>query len=169
MKKKILKIIRILLIIVVLLFLLWLVDKNFPVTKPLSFEVNFNQDQAAISKLKPVSRLLKLGDNQVILGSPVYFNFRPIQFYRLARFEIVYQQNGRSLTEMGGKSGVGWSYNLEKPILISDVGNGWQKAIFDFDLTKLYRPRNFMEFIINSSGESNQTMAINQIKVTLYR
>jgi hypothetical protein len=167
MKYRIKQIIRVGLWLAVLALSFWLINKNFPASGRPVFKLDFTKNQAAISKLRPESRLALAGNYQIISGSPVYFNLRTIQLYPQARFEIIFQNRGRSLTGLAGKIGTGWNYEVKKPSAVLGLENNWQQAIFDFDLTRLYKIRNLMEFLVVSEGEADGKLIIKEIKVTL--
>ena len=164
---KILKVINIILLVVSVALLLWLLNQNFPFSGKFELKMNFDKAQPALLVLKPASRLEKTGGNVAVLGSPVYFNLRTIQYYRLARIEIIYQPAGRQITEIAGKTGPGWNYYSQKPYAQVALGDGWQQVIFDFDLSRLYKIRNLMEFLIVSAGEGQSI--IKEINITLSR
>jgi len=156
MKKFWLKIINLLLILSALGLGLWLINQNFPSYGQLIVEPALGQDQPMISRLGPDPRVTLAADYQAILESPVYFDLRSMPWFTKARIYFVFQAVGLDLEGIGGQVGPGWQYDLQDPILVQDLGDGWQKAVFDFDLTKIYQQKNVRRFLISLQGEEGE-------------
>jgi hypothetical protein len=168
-KSVIIKIIRIFFALVVTGGVLWLFNMNFPMSRQIEVNAVLGRDKPMISRLGPDPRLKIEDDYQIILENPVYFDLRSLSWFTQSRIEIVYQEWGRKLVGMAGKVGAEWQYLEIKPLMISDYGDGWQQAVFSFDMTKLYHERNIRRFIISTEGETGSQLKIKSIKVILLR
>lgn len=168
MRKNLLKIINILLVLLAVGFGLWLVNKSFPCYGSLIVEPVLGQDQPMISRLGPDVRMRLEDGYQAILENPVYFDLRAMPWFTNARIYFIFQEVGLKLEGIGGKVGPDWQYDMQEPILIQDLENGWQKAVFDFDLTKLYDQKNIKRFLISVQGEEGE-LRIKSFKIILNR
>jgi hypothetical protein len=129
-------------------FSLWLMNKNFPWTGQLVIQANLVKDQPMISRLGPPERL-KIMDNMVAMTTgPVYFDLRFLPWFKTARIKLVFQ-SVRQQPIMGSQIGPGFNYAIKKPFLVSDLGNGFWQAIFDFNLALVYQKRNITRFLID--------------------
>ncbi|OGY43532.1 MAG: hypothetical protein A2731_03830 [Candidatus Buchananbacteria bacterium RIFCSPHIGHO2_01_FULL_39_8] len=169
MKKSLLKIISLLLIIAAGGLVLWLINKNFPATGQLEIEAVLGQDQPIISRLGPDPRLKLGNDYQIVLDSPVYFDLRSPRWFDQARIELIYKEGGRKLEYLAGRVGPEWQYNPQAATVITDLEDGWKKAVFDFDLNTLYEEKNVKRFLISTQGEIRQELYLKPIKVILKR
>lgn len=169
MSKLSLKIITTILILSAIGLGLWLVNKNFPATGQLEIKAILGQDQPMISSLGPEPRVKLENDYQIILDSPVYFDLRSSRWFKIARVELVYQEIDRQLINIAGKTGPDWQYDEKEPTVILDLNNGYKKAVFDFSLDNLYRPKNISRFLISTQGEIRSELKIKSIKVILSR
>ncbi len=167
--KKFLKTINILLILAAIGLVLWLINKNFPANGHLEITAVLGQDRPMISSLGPPARVRLEDDYQIILDSPVYFDLRSIRWWKKAQIELVYQEVTRRLLGIGGSTAEEWQYDVKKPVTVIDLGNGWQKAIFYFDLNSIYQQKNIKRFLISSDGQIRDELKIKSIKIILRR
>lgn len=167
-KPLLLKIINIFLILTAIGFGLWLVNQNFPLSGQIEINAIAAKDQPMLSRLGPEVRVRQEKDYQVILETPVYFDLRFLPWFKQARVQLVFQAVGSKLLGLGGQTGPEWGYDVKKPVLINDLGNGWQEAIFDFDLTKVYQQKNVRRFLISTDPRQGE-LKIKSLKIILIR
>ena len=55
------------------------------------------------------------------------------------------------------------------PLLVTTDEDGWQRAIFDVDLTNLMRPKNVRRFLIETVGPAGRALRLKSLDVTLER
>ena len=168
MKKISIKIISIFLILFAIGFGLWLVNKSFPRYGSLIVEPVLGEDQPMISRLGPDVRVRLEDGYQAILENPVYFDLRVMPWFTNARIYFIFKEAGLKLEGIGGKVGPDWQYEMQEPILAQDLEDGWQEAVFDFDLTKLYDQKNIKRFLISIQGEEGE-LRIKPFKIILNR
>ncbi|MFA6322669.1 MAG: hypothetical protein WCX71_04310 [Candidatus Buchananbacteria bacterium] len=157
------RIIQILLVLPLIFLALWAINTNFPRNGQMTVKLNFNQSEPMVSKLGPEGRV-KVVDNQAIIyDHPVYFDLRSMPWFNRAQIKITYLPNGRQLDGMAGQVGAGWQYDLIKPLMTKDVGEGYLEANFVFDLDKVYDQKNVRRFLIASSPLAHS--ADNELKV----
>ncbi|MFA6254775.1 MAG: hypothetical protein WC675_01925 [Patescibacteria group bacterium] len=153
--------------------LLWLVNTNIPSSGELVVEMKLGKDQTMITQLGPAVRVKLNADYQTVLESPVYFDLRSMPWFTKAQVRLVYQEAGLELTGLGGQTGPGWGYDPQKPLVISDLAEseeGFQEAVFTFDLTKIYQQKNVRRFLIatDPTGGGGE-LRIKSLKIILSR
>lgn len=167
-----LKIIKIVLILAAIGLGLWLINQNYPASEELQIQAVLDKDSPMISRLGPPVRVKMEKDFAAVLETPIYFDLRSLPWFKQAQLELVFFQQGLTLEGIGGQTAKGWQYDVQKPILVTDLGDGWQKAIFNFDLTKIYQQKNVRRFIISTQptrGESDSSLNLKSLKIILNR
>ncbi|MFA6410187.1 MAG: hypothetical protein WCW26_01270 [Candidatus Buchananbacteria bacterium] len=169
--KKILKIIRLILTLGLVALLFWLTNKNFAGGGNLVVQATFGKDKPMISQLGPESRLRTEADYQTVLDDQVYFDLRSMPWFSKIRVSMVFLPVSRSLDGLGAQTGPGWQYDVKKPLLVSDLGAGWQKAVFDFERDKVYHSKNVERFLIltKPTNQTSGELKIKSIEVILSR
>ncbi len=146
------KIIKYLLILAASGLIAWLVYVNFPLSGQLNINADFERDRPLLSRVGPAGRVETDGVTATILDSPVYFDLRALPWYRQLRIKITYQAENREFDGMGPQMGSGWDYAVAKPLSVIDEPNGDQTAVYDFDFSGVYRPKNVIRFIISTKA-----------------
>lgn len=165
MKKVVISVTIIFLTTISVSIILWLVNQNFPATGEYEIIAVLGQDTPRISQLGPPPRVKLENDYQLMLEGPIYFDMRSPRWFDNARIEIEFQNGERTLKGLGGQVGASdWQYLLKEPLEIVDLGNGWQKAIFFFDLDQLHANRNINRFLVDTQGQTPQSLKIRSIK-----
>jgi len=171
MKKNLIELINMVLIFSAIGLILWLVNQNFPASGELQIKSALAKDLPMISKLGPEGRI-KIKDNlTLVLDGPVYFDLRFLPWFKKARIFIQYQPKGRNLEGLGRQIGPGFSYEVQKALLISDFEDGFSQAVFDFDLTRVYQRKNITRFLIETKPSSQLAgeLRIKELKIILSR
>jgi len=172
MHKKLLKIINIFLILAAVGLGLWLINQNYPSSGQLQIEAVLDKDSPMISRLGPAVRVKIEKDYARVLETPIYFDLRSLPWFKQAQLELIFSKQGLALEGIGGQTARGWQYDVQKPILVTDLGTGWQRAVFNFDLTKIYQQKNIRRFIISTQptrGENDSSLNIKSLKLILNR
>lgn len=164
-----LKIINIFLVLVAIGFILWLLNKNVSYQGSFIIVMDFKKDQPMITRLGPGPRIKLENDYALILESPVYFDLRSLPWFKQAEVYLIFLEEGQKLEGIGGQVGEGWQYELQKPVVVIDEA-GWQQAVFDFDLTKVYQQKNIRRFLISiQQTEEGGKLKIKALKIVLKR
>lgn len=167
--QKILKIINAALILSALGLVLWLANLNFPRSGQIVITAALGKDLPAFTRLGPDVRLKMENGWQAVLENPVYFDLRSLPWFIRARVYLTYRENGRRLEGLGGQTGPGWQYEVKKPLAVSNLADGIKQAIFDFDLAKLYSPKNVRRFLIATEQTPGGELKIKELKIILSR
>jgi len=152
--------------------LLWLANINIPYGGELIVEMKLGEDQPMITQLGPAVRVKSGAEYQTILETPVYFDLRSMPWFTQAQIRLVYQEAGLELAGLGGQTGPGWGYDLQKPLVFNDLvlaKEGWQEAIFNFDLTKIYQQKNIRRFLLATDPIGGGELKIKNLKIILSR
>ena len=169
MRKVFLQTLNLLLILAAIGLGLWLVNQNFPAANQLAVAATLGEDTPMLSSLGPPPRLTLDYPHQLILDTPVYFDLRSLPWFTRARVELRYREEGRTLVGLAGKVGEPWQYAPVMPLLVTTDEDGWQRAIFDVDLTNLMRPKNVRRFLIETVGPAGRALRLKSLDVTLER
>lgn len=167
-----LKTIKIVLILAAIGLGLWLINQNYPSSGQLQIEAVLGKDSPMISRLGPAVRVKIEKDYARVLETPIYFDLRSLPWFKQAQLELIFSKQGLALEGIGGQTAKGWQYDVQKPILMTDLGAGWQQAVFNFDLTKIYQQKNIRRFIISTQptrGEGDSSLNIKSLKLILNR
>ena len=162
-----LKIIAIVLVLLALGLGLWLVNQNVPYYGNLIVNLDLARDQPMISKLGPAVRTIIQNDYLAILESPVYFDLRSLPWFKTARIYLTFKSQGATLAGLAGQVGPAWQYHLLEPLVVMDLSDGWQKAVFDFDLRKLYRQKNVRRFLLSTSHQEDGQLLVKDLTIIL--
>jgi len=172
MKQTWLKIINIFLVLSAIGLVLWLFNKNFSAYDTLIIEASLGEDKAEISRLGPDPRVKLENDYQIIYETPIYFDLRTLPWFEQAQVYLIYQEVGQELVGLGGRSGPAWQYEVLSPVVVTDLADNWHKAVFSFDLDKVYQQKNISRFLISTKSldqENKGELRIRQLKVILSR
>ena len=169
MRKVFLHVLNLLLILAAIGLGLWLVNQNFPATNQLAVNATLGTDTPMLSSLGPPPRLTLDYPHQLILDTPVYFDLRSLPWFTRARVELRYREEGRTLVGLAGKVGEPWQYASFTPLLVTTDEDGWQRAIFDVDLTGLMHPKNVRRFLIETTGPVGRALRLKSLDITLER
>lgn len=166
------KLVSFFLISIVGSFFFWLVIKNFPFYDQFKIEMKLGQDTSLVSSLGPPPRVKIETDYQKILESPVYFDVRTLPWYKTAQIYLIYQEAGQSLSGLGGQTAPGFNYNVQKPIIVHNLADGWEKAVFEVNLNEVYQEKNFRRFLISTTQEDLITkgeLKLKELKILLFK
>ena len=170
MQKPLLKIVTLILILSAIGLGVWLVNKNF--FQQLVIKSIPGKNQPILSTLGPQDRVRIENNYQLILDSPVYFDLRTLPWFTRLRVNLIYQEAGRQLAGIGWQVGPGFQYQIQEPILSRSLADGWQEAIFDLDLTKVYQQKNVKRFLISTLAAEEQEkgeLEIQSLELTVER
>ncbi len=149
---------------------LWLAYKNFPISGQLEIKAALGRDRPMISQLGPEVRVKLINDYQAVLESPVYFDLRSMPWFKTASLYLVFQEAGATLEGIGGQVGWGWEYQLQKPEVVNNLGDGWDEARFSFDLKSIYQQKNIRRFLVSiGSAQEDGELRIKSLKIILSR
>lgn len=137
---------------VVLALGLWLVNNNFPQSNQIVVNLTAGHDQPMLTRLGPEVRIKIEPSFQTILESPVYFDLRTLPWFGYARIELTFREVGTRLAGIGGQAAGEWNYVMSKPLAVESLGDGWQRAIFDFDLSTVIARKNVRRFLISTQN-----------------
>jgi len=170
MQKPLLKIVTLILILSAIGLGIWLINKNF--FQQLVIKSIPEKNQPMLSTLGPQDRVRIENDYQLILDSPVYFDLRTLPWFSRLRISLIYRPAGRELEGVGWQVGPGFQYQIKEPILSRSLADGWQEAIFDLDLTKVYQQKNVKRFLISTlaaEGQERGELKIQSLELTVER
>jgi hypothetical protein len=150
---------------------LWLINLNFPQSGFLLIQAKAGQNQPMLSQLGPEPRIKISQDNQIILEGPVYFDLRAMPWFSTANIYLIYKEGDQGLEGIAGKLGPGWHYKVEPALAISDLDNGYKKAVFRFSLNKFYQEKNVTRFLVSTLPAESEIagLEIKQLKIILER
>ncbi|MDX9893267.1 MAG: hypothetical protein RB292_02525 [Patescibacteria group bacterium] len=169
MNKRWFAIIKILVILLPLGLGLWLINKNVPVYGDLVINADFQHAQGALSLIGPEIRTKYQDGVLAILESPVYFDLRSLPWFKAARIYLTFKSQGAALEGLAPQVGPGWQYQLIKPMVIMDLDDGWQKAVFEFNLTEIYQAKNVKRFLISTIPQTDGGLLIKDLTIILVR
>jgi hypothetical protein len=144
--------------------------RNFPFDRELTVILPIKNERQ-ISRLGPEPRVRISGSEQAIVEGPVYFDIRVLPWFRAAKIEIVYKENGQAFDGIAVQSAAGWNYDLIKPYSVEELDDGWSKATIDFDLSGGYQVRNVRRFLIGTqqtNPDARGELTLRELSVKLF-
>ncbi|MDD2807041.1 MAG: hypothetical protein PHW95_00770 [Patescibacteria group bacterium] len=168
MNKYLLKFASIIFIILFIATISYLIFENFSFFSAQKIVLS-TSDQPMMTKLGPAVRVTNNDGVQNILAGPVYFDLRSMPWFTQATVYLTFKSAGINLENMAYQTGPGFQYQTVEPLLVEAIGDGWTKATFSFEMSKIYQKRNVRRFLISvSPSDENHIKSLILKELTIY-
>ncbi|NUM25147.1 MAG: hypothetical protein HUU49_00815 [Candidatus Buchananbacteria bacterium] len=146
---------------------LWLANVNIPYYGSLIIKLDQVKDQPMLSRLGPDVRISFNSDSFDILESPVYFDLRSMPWFSKALVYLTFRSKGDDLEGVAPQVGPDWQYHLQPPVTVIDLENDWHKAVFEFDLRKVYQEKNIRRFLVSTIHQPGGSLEVSDLTIIL--
>ncbi len=115
--------------LVPILVIVWLLNKNLVPSGTLEAVYDFTKPSPYISELRPGGRLTPIQNGtQTIIDDPVFFSVRPPSQFDSAEVEVVYQNHGAPIIELGAQVGSeDWQLDLRPVEVLALESSSWHR------------------------------------------